>query len=154
MSGADTGAPDHKRNVNLRIAVTEQKPDMAVILDHFQQPRNYGLMEWPNVDEELSNPGCGDRVRIQAHVVDGILEDVRFVGNGCTISMASASLLTTLAKGSALKDVVRLPEEIMIEQLRMSISPRRYECALLAFRALRKGLVVNYHERRLRDEAR
>ncbi len=128
---------------------------MSVILDHFQHPRNHGSMEIPDVEYESTNPACGDHVRMQARVNEaGIVEDVRFVGNGCTISMAAASLLTTMSKGSALTEIVRLPEETMIEALETSISPRRFDCALLALRALRSGLVVFYHERRLRDEGR
>ncbi len=132
-------------------ASAEPRNDMSVILDHFQHPRNYGEVETPNVERESSNPGCDDRVRIQAFVDrEGIVEDVRFVGNGCTISMAAASLLTTMAKGSPLTDVVRLPEAAMIDALEASISPRRFDCALLALRALRSGLVTFYHENRLR----
>lgn len=133
--------------------VHESRADMTVILDHFQQPRNYGELENPDVDVERLNPGCGDRVRMQARVrADGVLEEVRFVGNGCVISMASASMLTTMAEGAVLADFVRLPEETMIDALRTSISPRRFDCALLAFRALRNGLVEYFHERRLREE--
>lgn len=131
--------------------MAEPRNDMSVILDHFQYPRNYGTMEMPNVERESINPVCGDRVLMQARVDDrGVIEDIRFVGNGCTISMAAASLLTTMVKGSPLPDVVRLPESTMIEVLEASISPRRFDCALLALRTLRSGLVAFYHERRLR----
>lgn len=133
--------------------MADSRTDMRVILDHFQQPRNYGAMETPDVDAERLNPGCGDRVRVQARINDaGVLEEVRFVGNGCVISMAAASVLTTLAGGAVLTDIVRLPEESIIDALETSISPRRFECALLAFRALRGGLVTYYHEHRLRKE--
>lgn len=126
---------------------------MAVILDHFQQPRNYGELPGADVDEEQLNPSCGDRVRMQARVDDaGTLEAVSFVGNGCVISMAAASLLTTMAEGRALTDVVRLPEASMLDALEASISPRRIDCALLALRALRGGLIAYYHANRLRAE--
>lgn len=125
---------------------------MALILDHFREPRNYGALESADVDLESLNPGCGDRVRVQARITAaGVLEDVRFVGNGCVISMAAASLLTTLARGSSLADFVRRSETSMIDALEASISPRRFDCALLAFRALRQGLVAYYHERRIQD---
>lgn len=133
--------------------MAESHTEMTVILDHFRQPRNYGEMEGPDVDEEGLNPGCGDHVRMLARISDGgVLEDVRFVGNGCVISMASASVLTTLTRGASLTDVVRLPETSMVEALEASISPRRFDCALLAFRALRSGLVAYFHEQRLRQE--
>lgn len=133
--------------------MTEPQPDMTVILDHFQQPRNYGTIEHPDVDREEVNPSCGDRVRIQAAVnAEGVLKEVRFVGNGCVISMAAASVLTTISRDVELTDIVRLPEEKMLAALEAPISPRRVDCALLAFRALRSGLIDCYHERRLREE--
>lgn len=132
--------------------MAESRTDMTVILDHFQKPRNYGEIEAPDVDAEQLNPGCGDHVRVQACIDEaGVLEDVGFIGNGCVISMASASVLTTMARGAALVDLVRLPEESMLEALETTISPRRFDCALLAFRALRSGLVAYYHENRLKE---
>jgi nitrogen fixation NifU-like protein len=126
---------------------------MAVILDHFQQPRNYGELAGPDVDEEQLNPSCGDRVRVQARIGEaGRLEEVGFIGNGCVISMAAASLLTTMTEGRTLAEVVRLPEASIIDALEASISARRIDCALLAFRALRSGLISYYHANRLREK--
>lgn len=128
--------------------------EMELILDHFRRPRNYGALEHADVEHELRNPACGDHVRMLAAVDgDGRLTEVRYVGNGCVISMAAASLLTTLATDAPLTDVVRMSEERMLETLEAPVSPRRVDCALLAFRALRSGLVSYYHDARLRSEA-
>lgn len=129
--------------------------DMELILDHFRRPRNYGAIEHADVDHELRNPACGDHVRMLAAVgTDGRLTEACYVGNGCVISMAAASLLTTLAQDAPLTELVKMPEEKMLEALEASISPRRVDCALLAFRALRSGLVAHYHDARLRSQAR
>lgn len=126
---------------------------MELVLEHFQRPRNYGLIEHAEVDHALRNPACGDHVRMLAAVdADGRLVEVRYVGNGCVISMAAASLLTTLATDAPLTDVVRMTEDEMLGALETSFSPRRVDCALLAFRALRRGLVAYYHDARLRSE--
>lgn len=133
--------------------MADSHSDMTVILDHFQQPRNHGSIERPDVDCEEVNAGCGDRVRMQASVnTDGILREVRFVGNGCVISMAAASIVTTICSGSKLDEVVRISEERILASLEASISPRRVDCALLAFRALRSGLIDYFHDRRMREE--
>ena len=127
--------------------------EMELILEHFQRPRNYGAFENADVDCELRNPSCGDHVRMLAAVDGGRLTEVRYVGNGCVISMAAASLLTTIAQSQELAELVKMPEEQMLEALEAQISPRRVDCALLAFRALRSGLINYYHDARLRSEA-
>lgn len=127
--------------------------EMELILEHFQRPRNYGAFDGADVDCEQRNPACGDHVRMLAALDDGRLTKVRYVGNGCAMSMAAASLLTTIAQGQILTDLVRMPEEKMLEALEAQISPRRVDCALLAFRALRSGLVSYYHRERLKSEA-
>lgn len=127
--------------------------EMALILEHFRAPRNHGALESADVDHELQNPSCGDHVRMLAAIVDGRLMEVRYVGNGCVISMAAASVLTTFAKGAQLADLVKMPEQKMLDALEAQISPRRVDCALLAFRALRSGLINYYHRARLRSES-
>lgn len=127
---------------------------MDVVLDHYSNPRNYGRLESANVDEEGVNPACGDRLRIQASVNDdGILEAVRFTGSGCTVSIASASLLTTLVEGLPLKEVVGMPMNQLSEAIAAPLSPRRYQCVLLGFNLLRTGLIRYYHERRIRAQS-
>ncbi len=125
---------------------------MDVIVDHFTNPRNYGRLAAANVDREASNPACGDRLRIQASVnADGIVEAVRFTGSGCTVSVASASLLTTLIEGLPLEEAVRLPERQLLDAIDAPLSPRRYDCALLGYNVLRTGLIQFYHESRMRS---
>ncbi|MEX2400922.1 MAG: iron-sulfur cluster assembly scaffold protein [Rhodothermales bacterium] len=124
--------------------------DMEVIMDHYRQPRNRGKLTEADVDCEDVNPACGDRVRMQAILNDADeIAAVRFVGDGCVISMAAASLLTTLVEGRSLKEVVQFPEASMLEALEASVSPRRYDCALLAHRTLKAGLVRLAHDRRV-----
>ena len=125
--------------------------DMTFVVDHFQQPRNHGLLDDADVDCEDVNPGCGDRIRLQVRLgpADEIVR-VGFVGEGCVISMAAASILTTVVEGQRLEDVVRISESSLVDALQTSISPRRLECALLAYRTLRAGLVWHVHERRQR----
>lgn len=129
-------------------AVSEQ--DMSLIVDHFQQPRNRGTLEEADVDCEDVNPGCGDRVRMQVRLgPSDEITSVRFLGDGCVISMAAASILTTLVEGKSLREVVLLPDSVVLEALQATVSPRRYDCALLAHRTLKVGLVHFVHQRRV-----
>lgn len=70
-----------------------------LILDHNKSPRNRREMEAPSHEADGHNPLCGDQVHVYAKVRDGLVEDVSFVGHGCAISTASASLMTEALKG-------------------------------------------------------
>jgi len=82
-----------------------------VILDHSRSPRNFGPLEDANREAEGFNPLCGDRLKLYLSVEDGRVQDARFVGNGCAISTASASLLTEAAKGLPEAEALKLVEE-------------------------------------------
>lgn len=71
----------------------------ARLLDHFQNPRNAGEVERPDVSVEVTNPVCGDILRLTARVRDGRIAEVRFLARGCTASIAAGSALTGLLLG-------------------------------------------------------
>lgn len=114
-------------------------PYEDLIIDHWRHPRNKGTLPDPDADVTEANVPCGDVVRLQLKVRDGVVEDVRFDGRGCAISMASASLLTEMLKGKSLEEVEKLRQEVLLEALGGVIKPR-LNCALLSYRALRKAL--------------
>ncbi len=71
-----------------------------VIIDHSRNPRNFGTLENPNCSAEGVNPLCGDELTLTCYLNDQeVIQDVRFVGHGCAISMASASMMTEMLKG-------------------------------------------------------
>ena len=109
-----------------------------VLLDHFRHPRNYGSLEAPDVSNEAFNPLCGDRIRIELRLHDGIVSEVRFKGDGCAISMAAASLLTELVLGKEISTLVS--DDQLISALQSDIQPARIQCAILPLTALREGL--------------
>jgi len=78
------------------------------ILDHYGHPRNKGALEPADVTREGVNPLCGDEIRVAVRVRDGIVEDVRFDGKGCSISQASASMMTEMVKGKRVEEVAGL----------------------------------------------
>ncbi len=107
------------------------------ILDHYQNPRNYGTLENPDRSFEDSNPLCGDRIRIDLKLADDRIVDIRFSGRGCAISQASASILTEMVKGKSLEEVRRLSADDLLEELGVPISPARRKCALLSLKVLK-----------------
>ncbi len=79
-----------------------------VILDHNKSPRNFGVMEDPDVEAEGYNALCGDQFRVYMKIKDGTIEEVQFEGTGCAISKSSASIMTTALKGKTREEAERL----------------------------------------------
>ena len=76
-----------------------------LILDHYRSPRNKGEMDDPHVEVHMRNPSCGDEIKLQLRVEHGRITDVRFTGQGCSISQAAVSMMTQLLTGKPLDDV-------------------------------------------------
>jgi nitrogen fixation NifU-like protein len=77
-----------------------------IILDHYKNPRNQGVLEGPTVHaQEGFNPLCGDEVTIYAQVEDGVVVDIKITGQGCSISRSSASLMSQAVKGQSIEEV-------------------------------------------------
>jgi nitrogen fixation protein NifU and related proteins len=110
------------------------------ILDHYRNPRNFGKIEQPTATAEDLNPLCGDTIRMDLAVDDdGRVADVKFSGKGCAISQASASMLTETIKGMKLEDVAKLPQDAVLENVGIGISPTRMKCAMLGLKVLKSA---------------
>jgi nitrogen fixation NifU-like protein len=112
---------------------------MENILDHYENPRNRGTLDHPDISHEEDNPVCGDHIRIDIKVDDGIVSDIRFSGKGCSISQATASMLTEEVKGKSLEAVKRIDKDAVLEMLGIPIGPVRMKCALLSLKVLKAG---------------
>jgi nitrogen fixation NifU-like protein len=110
------------------------------ILDHYQNPRNFGTLDRPDISAEDSNPLCGDKIRIDLLVKNGTIEDVRFSGVGCSISRAAASMLTEEVRGKTLEEVKAIGRDEVLEMLGIELGPVRLKCALLALKTLKVGV--------------
>ena len=122
-----------------------------ILLDHFRHPRNYGSLTSPDITYEGVNPLCGDRIRIELRVRAGIVEEVRFKGDGCAISIAAASVLTELILGVDLTEGEPPSTDQLLSTLKSEIRPARIKCALLALEALRSGIAL-YNQQSLSKE--
>lgn len=109
------------------------------LLDHYENPSNYGTLPNPDVSHEEDNPLCGDRIRIDLGVEDGIIKEVRFSGHGCTISLAAASMLTEEIEGKSLAEVKQLSRDDILEMIGIPLGPVRVKCALLPLKVLKAG---------------
>ncbi len=111
------------------------------ILDHYRNPRNFGQIENPDAQAEDLNPLCGDQIRIELKVDDGVISDLKFSGKGCAISQASTSMLTESVKGMKLEDAATLSKDIVLENVGIGISPTRLKCAMLGLRVLKSAAI-------------
>ena len=112
----------------------------ANILDHYRHPRNHGTLEHPTVSREELNPLCGDKIRLDLLIKDGIIDDLRFTGRGCTISQASTSMLTEALKGQPVEVAKTFGKEDVLDLLGIPIGYTRLKCALLGLKALKVGV--------------
>ncbi len=111
------------------------------ILDHYRNPRNFGHLDQPAAAAEDLNPLCGDTIRMEFDVDNGIVRDVRFSGRGCAISQASASMLTETIKGMRLEEVAKLSKDVVLENVGIGISPTRMKCATLGLRVAKSAAI-------------
>jgi nitrogen fixation protein NifU and related proteins len=111
------------------------------ILDHYKRPRNKGPMPGATLEARDTNPLCGDEVILRLKV-DGSdrISDVRFDGQGCAISQASASMLTTIVKGKTLSEAKAVERDAILKALGIPLSAVRLKCALLSWNVLRRAI--------------
>jgi len=113
------------------------------ILEHYKHPRNFGMLDPADITHEADNPTCGDQIKIMFNVGDdATVTDIKFIGKGCAISQASASLLTSKVKGRPLADILNLKRDDVVEMLGIPLSPVRLKCALLSLAVLREGVEI------------
>lgn len=110
------------------------------ILEHHRNPSCHGSLENPDFAYEDSNPLCGDRVRMEFRVEDGRVAQVRWNGQGCSISQASASMLCERIEGRPLEEVKAITREDILDMLGIELGPVRLKCALLSLKTMKAGL--------------
>jgi len=109
------------------------------LLDHFQNPRNAGELSSANTQIEVSNPVCGDVLRLTARIENRIVHEVRFLCRGCTASIACASALTESIQGRELHALQAITAESLADSLG-GLPPASFHAATLAHDALQQLL--------------
>jgi nitrogen fixation NifU-like protein len=129
-----------------------------MILDHYRRPRNKGTLDKADASVEMKNPLCGDEISLQVSFEGDNVSDLRFSGRGCSISQASASMMTQLVKGKSTEEIGAIrkqfrdlmlgntppADDTQLGSLRalsgVARFPARVKCALLAWNALESAL--------------
>ena len=122
------------------------------ILDHYKHPRNFGTLNKPNKKAESYNATCGDRITMEIkfknsaspagrqHSKVKSIGDIRFSGQGCAISQASASMLTEKVSGMTEKEIMKLTTHDILDMLGTKLTPSRTKCGVLPLEVLQKAI--------------
>jgi len=116
------------------------------VLDHYENPRNVGKME---IDDTVGTgmvgaPACGDVMKLQIKVVDGIIQDAKFKTYGCGSAIASSSLVTEWVKGRTLDSAMEIKNTEIAQEL--ALPPVKIHCSILAEDAI-KAAVADYRKK-------
>lgn len=127
-----------------------------IILKHYQSPKNFGVLSQATRQAGGMNPSCGDQVEVMVRLEGDTIADIRFQGQGCAISTASASMMTELVKGKKVAEALELsrkfqamvvegapPDPALGDLLALqgvAKLPARAKCATLAWHALEEAL--------------
>ena len=127
-----------------------------ILLDHYRNPRHKGTFDAPTCSADGANPLCGDQVHLEVELADSHIDEVRFSGTGCSISQASASMMTEYVAGKTVPEAERAIDDfqrMMIEGkapvddfgdiealVGVAKFPARVKCASLAWKTLRQAL--------------
>jgi nitrogen fixation NifU-like protein len=128
-----------------------------VILDHSSHPHHHGSLDASNQTIEMNNPTCGDVIELQLDIQDNIIKDIAFNGSGCSISTASASMMTDAVIGKSLAEAEQLAEDFsqlvqgneVADEEKLGDAamlggvakfPARIKCATLAWKALEQAV--------------
>ena len=111
------------------------------IIELYKNPLNHGRMIDADYHAELDNPTCGDRIELFMRVKKDVVVDAKFIGQGCAISQASASLFTGYIKGKKFASLGKISPQDVLKLIKIDLSknPGRMKCALLPFEAMKKA---------------
>jgi nitrogen fixation NifU-like protein len=111
------------------------------ILDHYKNPRNYGVLDQPDAAFFDRNPLCGDELGVHVRMEGDRVADLRFHGQGCAISQAAASIISEELKGKTVEEIAALDRHFVVDELGIELSPTRLKCGLLFLKVVQGALV-------------
>jgi nitrogen fixation NifU-like protein len=121
------------------------------VLDHFEHPRNAGVVAEPDAEALIENPACGDTLKLTVKIADGRIAEIRFQAKGCVASIACASAMTELVHGRTVEEALRLRREEIVRAVG-GLPPASMHASHLAIDAL--GAVLNQLVERTRAKTK
>ncbi len=113
------------------------------ILDHYKHPRNFGEWKTCSIEHHEYNPTCGDKLSFQLNFDNTQrVSDVHFSGQGCAISIASASLISDEIKGKTIAQITSMSRDTVQELLGITLGPSRLKCAMLSLDTIKNACQI------------
>jgi len=110
------------------------------IMEHFHTPSHHGTLTDPTHSLNANNPTCGDKIHIDMIIDNDTIKDIKFIGEGCAISQAAASMLLEKVSGQSINTLQRMTADDITSLLGVELSPNRLKCALLSLETAQKTL--------------
>lgn len=110
------------------------------LMEHYKHSTFRGKIEDADIFSDEFNPSCGDRISIFAKIDSSKICDIRFMGSGCVLSQASASILSEYVLGKKFDDISNISKDNILELIGMELGPNRLKCALLSLDALKHAI--------------
>lgn len=111
-----------------------------VILEHWRNPQNYGVIENASIQITNTNPLCGDEMCVMMNIKNNRITAITFTSQGCAISKASASIFTEKVKNAPISSIKEITSQQVLDDLEIILSPSRIKCALLIYSTIKNAL--------------
>jgi nitrogen fixation protein NifU and related proteins len=111
------------------------------IIDHYKNPRNFGELEDRDAEFFDRNPLCGDELGVHIRLEGDRVAEIRFHGQGCAISQATASIISEELKGKTVPEIAKLDRHFVADEIGIELSPTRLKCGLLGLKVAQGALL-------------
>jgi SUF system FeS assembly protein, NifU family len=116
------------------------------MISHYEHPHNKRKMENPSIEFHENNPLCGDDITVYCLIEGDVVKEMAFVGDGCAISIGTASMLTDFAKGKTLDEIEKMGFGTIKDLIGIDPGPARVKCATLALKTLKRCAFLYQHK--------
>ena len=110
------------------------------LMDIYKNPSNKGHIDHPTHHADGKNPMCGDEITLQLKIADGKIEDAKFDGNACSVSIISSEILTEHIVGMPVDTAMKITKEDLLKMIGLNLTTSRVKCATLVLSALQGAL--------------
>ncbi len=112
------------------------------LMDIYRNPTNKGTMRDPSVAIDKKNPMCGDEITLQLKFKDNVVDDAKFEGTACAVSVIASSILTEMIIGKTISELQDITKEKLLESIGLNLTTSRVKCATLVLDALNGALEI------------
>ncbi len=121
------------------------------LMEYYKDPQHRGTLSNPDVSVYEKNPFCGDEITLQLNITDGVIEEAKFSGSACAVSIAASEIVTEEITGMPIEDAANITKEDILDMLGVELTTSRVKCATLVLEALKKAIDY-YNENGEKDE--